>query len=557
MSQLDLKAPGPGTWELDATHFERPCSRFLADLYGPDFERGHREGSANYGIAIDTIQMRFVDRFAYSSVKPLGAPEGGGGPPPWFLFKLLTLLHPAMRRRLRAAETALAERRWHADLREWDEQTKPRLAREHAALVAVDVASLDTEGLIEHLAAIVERAKDAAYQHHRLACCSMIPVGDFLAQVGDWTGRDAPELLQLLHGASEISVDSAGDARRAHIGLRADPAGAALLDSDASAVEVVSGLAGLPGPGGDAYRAWVDDVGYRLVTGFDVCDRTLVEMPDLLLKTLRAAGEPAPAAPDLAPKTAAVRASVSEEQRASFDDLLAEARVVTRLRDERGAHNDAIAFGLARRGLVEVGRRLVDAGKLHDAEHAVELTEAEAIALLRGQSGPSADESGAAVAYRLTYSAADVPAILGEPPSDPPPFDWFPAAAGRTLRGLLTYVEAMHKEVEPDGDNVRGMAASPGVYEGTARIVLGPADFERVEQGDILIAPVTCPTYNILLPLLGGVVTDRGGLLCHAAIVAREYSIPSVVGCRNATQQIPDGAQVRIDGNSGRVEVMA
>ena len=70
------------------------------------------------------------------------------------------------------------------------------------------------------------------------------------------------------------------------------------------------------------------------------------------------------------------------------------------------------------------------------------------------------------------------------------------------------------------------------------------------------MAATTCPSYNVLLPILGAIVTDRGGLLSHAAIVAREYGLPAVVGSRDATRKIPDGARVRVDGRAGTVELL-
>ena len=99
---------------------------------------------------------------------------------------------------------------------------------------------------------------------------------------------------------------------------------------------------------------------------------------------------------------------------------------------------------------------------------------------------------------------------------------------------------------------VRGDSAFGGVVEGPARLILGPDDFDRIEEGDILIATSTSPSFNIVLPLVGGIVTDHGGVLSHAAIVAREFGIPAVVACGNATTTIPDGAKVRIDGDAGR-----
>ena len=66
----------------------------------------------------------------------------------------------------------------------------------------------------------------------------------------------------------------------------------------------------------------------------------------------------------------------------------------------------------------------------------------------------------------------------------------------------------------------------------------------------------TSEAFNILLPLLGAIVTDNGGLLSHSAIVAREYGIPGVVGTRDATELIADGTRVRVDGDAGEVTVL-
>jgi rifampicin phosphotransferase len=111
-------------------------------------------------------------------------------------------------------------------------------------------------------------------------------------------------------------------------------------------------------------------------------------------------------------------------------------------------------------------------------------------------------------------------------------------------------------EAEHEEDILNGLAASPGVYEGVARCVSGPADFNRIIRGDVLVTESTSEAFNILLPLLGALVTDSGGLLSHSAIVAREYGIPGVVGTREATQRITDGARLRVDGDSGEVTVL-
>ncbi len=101
-----------------------------------------------------------------------------------------------------------------------------------------------------------------------------------------------------------------------------------------------------------------------------------------------------------------------------------------------------------------------------------------------------------------------------------------------------------------------GRAAGAGVYEGVARVVHSPADFDRIEAGDVLVTRSTSPTYNVVLGRVGAIVTDDGGVLSHAAIVAREFGIPAVVACGDATGRITDGARVCVDAEAGRVTLL-
>jgi len=125
-------------------------------------------------------------------------------------------------------------------------------------------------------------------------------------------------------------------------------------------------------------------------------------------------------------------------------------------------------------------------------------------------------------------------------------------AIGITIGAMFGSSEEEHEE-----HLLRGLGASGGVYEGPARRVSGPSEFDRIVKGDVLVTESTTEAFNILLPLLGGIVTDSGGLLSHSAIVAREYGIPGVVGTREATERIADGTTVRVDGDAGEVTVQA
>jgi rifampicin phosphotransferase len=108
----------------------------------------------------------------------------------------------------------------------------------------------------------------------------------------------------------------------------------------------------------------------------------------------------------------------------------------------------------------------------------------------------------------------------------------------------------------PAAGAIRGTGASPGTAEGTARLVAGPDDFRRVRPGDVLIAATTTPAWTPLFPSLSALVTETGGILSHGAIVAREYGLPAVVGADGAMSAIPDGCRVRVDGQTGDVEIL-
>ena len=94
------------------------------------------------------------------------------------------------------------------------------------------------------------------------------------------------------------------------------------------------------------------------------------------------------------------------------------------------------------------------------------------------------------------------------------------------------------------------------MYEGPARVITNVDQLADVQQGEILIAPSTGPTFNVVLPLIGALVTERGGVLSHAAIVSREYGLPGVVGCVGAVKAATTGGRVRVDGGTGEVWIL-
>lgn len=104
--------------------------------------------------------------------------------------------------------------------------------------------------------------------------------------------------------------------------------------------------------------------------------------------------------------------------------------------------------------------------------------------------------------------------------------------------------------------NIKGKPASAGIKEGRACVLKTVDEFGKFRAGDILVTVATSPVWTPLIFAASAVVTDRGGVLCHAAIVSREYGLPAVVGTKNGTQRIKDGQKIRVDGNKGVVELL-
>jgi pyruvate,water dikinase len=179
-------------------------------------------------------------------------------------------------------------------------------------------------------------------------------------------------------------------------------------------------------------------------------------------------------------------------------------------------------------------------------------------ALLTGSAGPTADELADRHSFHRTYTAKDAPAHLGAAAAPPLDRSTFSPAMKRLMAamGAATGEMFVTSTEEHEETVIRGLAASAGVREGIARRVAGPVDFDRIQQGDVLLTEATTEAFNILLPLLNAIVTDSGGALSHAAIVSREYGIPGVVGTRDATVRIADGSRVRVDGDAGVVTVL-
>ena len=124
------------------------------------------------------------------------------------------------------------------------------------------------------------------------------------------------------------------------------------------------------------------------------------------------------------------------------------------------------------------------------------------------------------------------------------------------LWGITTERVRAWAQSQDGGPELNGAAASPGVVEGTARVVKTVQEISDVRDGEILVCSITSPAWAPIFTKVGAVVTDIGGVMSHAAIVCREYGLPAVVGTGRATSQIKTGQTIRVDGSSGVVTIL-
>ena len=560
MTTVKFDPPGPGSWILDAAHVDRPRCRYVSDLLERNATDGFRQGFARYGVLLDTIEFRSVNSLPYMAIRPLGAPPGATGTPPKWLFTLLLRLHPALRRRIVRAREVVATKFWREDAQRFMREL-PDVESSTAAFTREPIEAFSADAFAAYFEKIGRFASTRIVQHFANVPLTTLPVGDFLVFVSEM-GISGAEAMAALRGYSPHSVAAGQAIKEAAAAIALDPEARGILQGDAAPSDTLSRLR-LTGAGtARAMSLLLDRYGDAIVSGHDLTGLRVIELPELVVATLRAhlsAPHRASDGSDADPSRAAdaLRSRVPEGRRAEFDARLKDAREVYPIRDAQ-SNMDLWALGVMRKALLEAGKRLAATGRIGSEGDVFDATEAEVVGMLRGAQVPTRDELTVRVASRQHATLDGAPRVLGPTPGAPPPMDWLPADAGRLSRAFAAYRELMDDpSIAADRTVVRGVAASVGRARGRARLIRTVDDFGRIQKGDILVAPTTTPMYNVILPLLAGIVTDRGGLLSHPAIVSREYGFPGIVGTKDATSRIPDGALIEIDGTTGTVTVLA
>ncbi|MEY2454754.1 MAG: rifampicin phosphotransferase [Acidimicrobiaceae bacterium] len=391
-----------------------------------------------------------------------------------------------------------------------------------------DLTQLSERDLVDRVRTLIEGRFRTLFAHHLFTTyCSTVPVG-IIQQVCAAVGRPT-DMLKLMAGVGD--VESAAPSYAMWELSRLDP------DSDEFKV---------------GFAEFVNSYGARGPNEWEARSPTWETDPDLALVAIAQMRRTPDAASPLGHQAerAAEREQVGAEIAAMLEgdpetqgQFLAALRAATIFLAgrERSKTNAIRLIHEMRLAMYELGRRYVDRG-VFDAPNNFGMARWDELDQLVADPGSLTE-----TLRQRDRDYADL--VRVEPPfvfeGSPPPVSTWPARGGRPVA------------VANAGDVLQGMPGCPGISRGTARVVLDSHDPTALEPGDVLVAPITDPSWTPLFVPASGVIVDVGAPLSHAIIVSRELGIPCVVSVTDATRRIPDGATVEVNGDTGTVTVIS
>jgi pyruvate,water dikinase len=562
---IPIEAP-PGYWTRDTFHEPVPISPFGKVLLTEQILKVFPAVFAEFGILLDRAEVVFIGGWMYRREVPLGAPPPGRGrpsAPPRWLLRILMRFHPAIRRRTRAAQRAIAADLPAIVIRRWTDEWRPAHQEEIEQALALDLGSLSEEDLAAQLDHRIGVFGHPA--HVMVAIAYWILVYELAEACRELLGWDTARTLTLLEGLSTTSTEPARQLADLARLARSRPAVRELLASVDEATP--ARLAEVDAEFARAFADYVEANGRRALR-YDVIEPTLAETPNVLLRLVadqievefspdRVAREALRRRSQAADEARRLLASHPEADRKRFERALARAREAYPALEDRVWVTFSVQAALLRDLALEIGRRLVERGQLTAVADVFFLETDDARSALFD--GADRRETARVAKGRRAWAMANPgPYACGDRPPEPP-FELLPAPARLVNQGVLWGLAQLFGEPRPGQQEgvVAGTPASAGRYTGTVRVVMGEHEFGKIRAGDVVVCPTTSPAWSVVFPSMGALVTDGGGILSHPAIIAREHGIPAVVGTGNATAVLTDGQRVTVDGSTGVVEVTA
>ena len=513
--------PDPdATWTFDGSHYPEPLTPMTASVWFEAMGLGIHAACRELRAPFGGFRTATVNHWAYESeVEPDWEPD------------------PAA---FREACLDVAAR--------WDDGLAAEIERGTAELRAMRPerpAAPEAVAMLDRLMAIVHDQ----WRIHFVVVLGVHVSRELLAtRYAELLGGDDLEPYRLLEGLPNVTLDADDDL--------------AELAGLAERLDVADLIRELPAEHAPAALRRLHH-GRELLAALDVhlaafgarsrlhelAEPRYAERPEFVIESIRLLLERPPA--DERARRAAERdrleadvlARVDAADRADFAALLARVKAAAPLEEGHTLHIDQRGLQAVREALLGFGARLVAEGRLDEAADVFLLDRHELRRAVSQDHGRGLQSLARRRRRELDAAAAQTPDLVRGPPPAPgaaadPMFVKFYGAPG-VQRG--------------DGTHLIGYGASPGRAVGTARVVRSADDLGRVSAGDVLVCTTTTPSWTPVFASVAGIVTDTGGILCHAAVVAREYGLPAVVGAHLATSRIGDGSRVTLDGATGDV----
>ncbi len=557
--------PPPGFWQREASHYPRPLSPMFRIIQAA-FNAGMRNMMSEFSLLAEAIEFREIGGWVYQRMVPLGGKDMAA-PPAW-LMPLLIRVVPPIRSRIKGAVEAVRSDKAGSFIQRWYAEWKPELVADIARLRDVDFGRLSDEELDQHVAAVIAFLQRSLNIHTLVNGAVMVTLGEIAFACRDLLGWDDRKTFNLFSGLSEKSSEPSRRLAQLAQMARERPVIRSLLDQVDD--NTMKHLADADPDFAEAFTAYQREYGGRALRG-EVADPTLTETPTLVLGLIRdqlvRGYDPATDAAILEQKrgaaiaeTRAELAGRSAQDRERFERALTRGEQAYPLREDNQFYAVSAPIALMRYTALELGHRLAARAQIAQRDDVFFLELEDARAALQ-DGGDRHSLVARYTAERAWVEAHPGPLFYGKDPGPPPAFAALPAEARFLMEAMLwasnCIFAAEHNghHGQAAGSVLQGIAASPGIYTGPARVIMNESEFGRLQPGDVLVCPITSPVWSVLFPSVGALVTDTGGILSHSAIIAREYRVPGVVATGNATQRLRDGQYVTVDGNSGTVEL--
>lgn len=430
------------------------------------------------------------------------------------------------------------------------EDSRLRLSRFQAAQPSLDA---DDDALLRFLHRFPSEMQ-LQFRNHMITTFTTSIVTGVLAD--GTVAAERPELLTDLTAAVGDVASAAYSTALYEVAkvAKAEPKVASAFDDGVSGLG--ERLAGIDeaGPFNEAFADFLERYGHRGPNDWEMSARTWENTPELAyaaIDVMRRTDDdldPAPRLADVEAKRDAAAATVRPHlgfmDKPNFDKAVK--AIAHWVRGREATRDLCIALYLpARRVFFELARRAAERGGTENLRDVALLHPYDELPAYVADPAPFLDRLAERVALRDRFAAVEPPFFISSQ-GEVPGIEELEAAKAEA--DAPTEAEA--------GSELAGVPGCAGTARGRARVVLDPADPAGMEPGDILVAPLTDPAWTPLFLPAAAVVVNVGALMSHAVIVSRELGIPCVVAVDGATERIPDGAMIEVDGTAGTVTVV-